>query len=111
MILLPFKNVCSLLPSNVPFYLNYFSKFHYLRVRALKKRWEEEFLLLTYEMQWTVRFFKKMAEKWEIGAETFEISSGAKAYALRQGSRWREMAITSDKIFKSTSKEYVTPII
>jgi hypothetical protein len=52
-----------------------------------------------------------MARKWKIGADTFGISNGAKAYALRQESRWREMAINSEKIFKSTSKEYVTLII
>ena len=27
---------------------------HFLRVRALKNRWEEEHILLNYEMQWTV---------------------------------------------------------
>jgi hypothetical protein len=74
-------------------------------------RWEEEKLLLNYEMQWTVRFFKNMAEKWKAGAGTQAISSGAKAYALRHESRWREMAVNSDKIFKYTSTDYVGPII
>jgi hypothetical protein len=84
---------------------------HYLRVRALKLRWEEEKILLNYEMQWTVRFFKNMAEKWKLGAESQGISNGAKAYALRHESRWGEMAVNSDKIFKYTSTDYVAPII
>jgi hypothetical protein len=62
-------------------------------------------------MQWTVRFFLKKSEKWREGADTYNISSGAKAYALRQHSRWTGMAVTSDKIFKDTSKDYITPII
>lgn len=80
-------------------------------MRALKNRWEEEYLLLNYEMQWTVRFFKKKAEQWKVGADTLNISSGARAYALRQESHWNVMAITSDRIFKKFSLDYVTPII
>ena len=74
-------------------------------------RWEEEKVLLNYEMQWTIRYFKNMAEKWKVGAETLVVSGGAKAYALRQESRWREMAVNSDKIFKYTSTDYNTPIM
>jgi len=84
---------------------------HFLRVRALKNRWDEEQIILNYEMQWTVRFFINKAVKWKAGADTQDISRGAKAYALRQESRWREMAVNSDKIFKNTSKDYVSPIL
>lgn len=62
-------------------------------------------------MQWTVRHFVSLAEKWKAGAASHVISNGAKAYALRQESRWRKMAANSDKIFKYTSIDYVTPII
>jgi hypothetical protein len=84
---------------------------HFLRVRALKKRWQEEHMLLIYEMQWTVRFFKNKAEKWRDGALTPDISTGAKAYALRQEARWIQMSLKSDKLFKKTAIDYVTPII
>ena len=84
---------------------------HFLRARALRNRWKEEHILLSYEMQWTVRNFLKNSEKWRQGADTTDISSGAKAYALRQESRWKGMAVQSDKLFKNTSFQYVTPII
>lgn len=84
---------------------------HFLRARALRNRWNEEHVLLSYEMQWTVRFFLNKSKKWKVGADTSGISRGAKAYALRQESRWKRMAVESDKIFKNTSFQYVTPII
>ncbi len=84
---------------------------HFLRVRALKKRWEEEYIILNYEMQWTVRYFLNEAEKWRVGADTNDISVGAKAYALRQEGRWRKRAFNSDNVFKRTSSDYASPII
>jgi hypothetical protein len=74
-------------------------------------RWEEELILLNYEMQWTMRFFKTKSDKWKLGADTEDISSGPKAYALRQEFRWKGMAVQSDRIFKNTSIDYMSPII
>lgn len=62
-------------------------------------------------MQWTVRFFKKKSEKWKVAADTPGITSGAKAYALRQEFRWNGMATKSDRIFKVTSVDYLTPFV
>jgi hypothetical protein len=93
------------------FFIPSVKRVHFLRVRALKKRWQEEHMLLIYEMQWTVRFFKNKAEKWRDGALTPDISIGAKAYALRQEARWKQMSLKSDKLFKKTAIDYVTPII
>lgn len=84
---------------------------HFLRARALRNRWNEEYILLNYEMEWTVRFFQKKSEYWKSGADTEDISSGAKAYARRREAQWKEMAVNSDRIFKSTSSRYVTPIM
>ena len=74
-------------------------------------RWEEEHILLNYKMQWTIRFFKKRSEKWNIASDYPDISSGAKAYALHQESRWKGMSIKSDIIFKNTSPDYIMPFI
>ena len=73
-------------------------------------RWEEEQLLLNYEMQWTVRFFENKSQKWKVGADTEGISGGAKAYALRQEANWKGMAVNSDRVFKNTSVDYITLI-
>ena len=91
-------------------YLFPVKRVHYLRARALKKRWEEEHILVNYEMQWTVRFFLKKGENWRLGAYTEDISSGARAYAFRQVSRWEGMAVHSDRIFKKISLDYLSPI-
>jgi hypothetical protein len=37
---------------------------HWLRARAQKNRWQEEFTLVKYEMEWTSRFFLYRAEEW-----------------------------------------------
>src|ERR1700678_609752 len=63
---------------------------------ALKERWDKEQILLNHEMQWTVRFFKNKSEKWKAAASLTNISSGAKAYALRQEFRWKQMSLNSD---------------
>ena len=74
-------------------------------------RWEEEHILLNYEMQWTIQFFKKKSEKWKVASDYPDIWSGAKAYALHQESRWKGMSTKSDVIFKDTSPDYITPFI
>jgi hypothetical protein len=77
----------------------------------LKNRWEEEHVLLKYEMQWTVRSFLNEAEKWKIGGNGQNSTDGAKAYALRQEARWRMMALNSDNTFQKTTSDYVSPIL
>lgn len=84
---------------------------HFLRARAQKHRWDEEYILLNYEMQWTVRYFKNKSEKWNVAANYLDITSGAKSYALRQEFRWKRMAVKSDTIFKNTSSDYITPFV
>ena len=71
--------------------LSYFEIFlvkrvHFLQARALKMRWEEEHILLNYEMQWTIWFFKKKLEKWKVASDYPDIMSGVKVYALCQES-------------------------
>lgn len=74
-------------------------------------RWQEEHILLNYEMQWTVRFFLNKSKQWLDCAHIQDISNGAKAYAHRQKTRWERMAFTSDKIFKNVSKiDYISPV-
>jgi hypothetical protein len=60
-------------------------------------------------MQWTVRFFKNKSEMWKAASISPDISSGAKAYALRQEDRWKRMSLLSDTVFKNTSTDYITP--
>ncbi|KAF8150124.1 hypothetical protein B0H34DRAFT_826383 [Crassisporium funariophilum] len=61
-----------------------FKHVHWLRARALNHRWHEEVVLVTYEMQWTVRYFLHQCKQWQEGADNPDVSAGARSYAVRQ---------------------------
>ena len=81
---------------------------HWIRARAQKHRWEEELLLVKYEMQWTTRSFLHKAKKWQDRFEESDIDPGPKAYAARQSSQWRRMAFDADRQFRSANSEYIS---
>jgi hypothetical protein len=83
---------------------------HWLRARALKDRWHEEHILVTYEMQWTVRYFLYKETMWQVAGLTPTSSPGATAYAVRQGNMWKKLAHMADKVFKSLPSQYVSPV-
>ncbi|KAF8799518.1 hypothetical protein BYT27DRAFT_7007088, partial [Phlegmacium glaucopus] len=76
-----------------------FRRVHWLRARAQKLRWQEELILVTYEMQWTVRYFVQ-ARQWEAVAENACVSAGARAYAARQETTWQRVALAADSSFR-----------
>ena len=43
---------------------------HWLRLQAQRNQWREEFLLVTYEMQWTVRYFIHHSQQWQSASES-----------------------------------------
>jgi hypothetical protein len=81
---------------------------HWIRARAQKNRWEEELLLVQYEMQWTTRGFLHRAEDWQTRYQVPNTDPGPKAYAARQSSQWRYMASEADQLFRSTHPVYKT---
>ena len=83
---------------------------HWLRARALKNRWHEEVVLVTYEMQWTVRYFLHKSTTWSEAIADPSIFSGAKAYAFRQANMWKKLADVADNVFKSMPSRYLSPI-
>lgn len=76
---------------------------HWLRARAQKNRWEEELLLVTYEMQWTVRYFIHYGNMWQSALDDPNITEGAKAYATRQQTMWKTLAFRADKAFSTAT--------
>ncbi|KAG1721475.1 uncharacterized protein EDB91DRAFT_1088440 [Suillus paluster] len=65
-------------------WLNEFYHVHWLRAKALKDRWEEEYLLVQHEMNWTCNFFMYKAKVWiRLGAITQD-KVGHVAYVARQ---------------------------
>jgi hypothetical protein len=73
-------------------------------------RWEEELLLIKYEMEWTTRSFLHKAQEWQDRFEELDIDPGPKAYAARQSSQWTWMASDADRLFRSTNSEYISLI-
>ena len=72
----------------------------------------EEFTLVGYEMQWTVRYFLYQAGIWKDRGVAAGHSGkvGAVAYAARKAAMWRSMAASSDRQFRIVNDRY-TPLI
>ncbi|PPQ86478.1 hypothetical protein CVT26_011993 [Gymnopilus dilepis] len=83
---------------------------HWLRARAQMQRWHEEVLLLSHEMQWTVRFYMYKARTWEDSMSVGGVTPGAKAYALRQIDMWRKLAVGADALFSDLTSQYESPM-
>jgi hypothetical protein len=83
---------------------------HWVRARAQKNRWQEELLLVKYEMQWTTRSFLHKAREWQARFEEPNIDRGPQAYAARQSAQWRYMALDADRLFRSANSEYTSLI-
>jgi hypothetical protein len=108
---MPFGNV-SCLPTIGPFIdIHEVQRVHWIRARAQKHRWEEELILVQYEMEWTTRSFLHKAREWQNRFEEPNIDPGPKAYAARQSSQWRRMACDADRLFRSTNADYKSLII
>jgi hypothetical protein len=82
-------------------------RIHWLRARAQYHRWEEEKLLVHYEMSWTVRYFLHEGRKWKERSTNLNISPGAKAYAARQTATWVGRAASANKYFKLANPDHV----
>ena len=84
---------------------------HYLRARANKDRWNEEFLLLGYEMEWTVRSYKREANIWrERAARAKENGEpGHAAYGLRKSALWEDLISLAEERFMAVNVNYKTP--
>jgi hypothetical protein len=84
------------------------NRVHWLQARAQRDRWREEFTLVGYEMEWTMRYFMHEAEVWE-GRRRVAVhddKAGAAAYAARKRHTWREMAAAADTKFMGINNSY-----
>lgn len=79
---------------------------HWLHARAQKDRWHKEVLLVTYEMQWTVRYFMQKGNKSLDEANGPDVAPGPQAYTRRQGSWWTNLAYLANRLFKCTTIQY-----
>jgi hypothetical protein len=76
---------------------------HWLRARAQSGRWNEEVVLVGYEMQWTIRYFFNKADHWEnllaAQKETGHLTLGPAAYAAQKAGMWRWLPLKAKKHF------------
>jgi hypothetical protein len=77
-------------------------------------RWQEEVTLITYEMQWTVRYFAYKSKIWSetllLSPDNLPQSAGALAYAKRKQSSWRTHCVKTDRLFTLINNAYKSPL-
>ena len=76
----------------------------WLRARARKLRWDEERVIVPFEMDCTVRTFSNMAEKWTTSAQESPLP-GNRAYAHAQADMWASLSKYVHTAFEKARKD------
>jgi hypothetical protein len=84
------------------------NRVHWIRARAQNNRWKEEYTLVRYEMQWTVRYYLNHARMWKDRAQSAQGvgDAGATAYAMRKAATWTEFAASAEDQFIVVNSSY-----
>ena len=79
-----------------------------MRARAQQERWREEFVLVGYEMKWTVNYFMHQSNQWIArGIVSDEDQDrGGSAYAAKQAARWVAIAKQAEREFQRVNEHY-----
>jgi hypothetical protein len=72
---------------------------NWLRAKARHDRWEEEVILVTKEMGWTVNWFNHYATRWRLRAQNVDAKGGAAAYAWKQAQVWESLKKDCEVMF------------
>jgi len=75
-------------------------------------RWQEEVTLITYEMQWAVRFFVWKSHKWASASKIsgLPVKASHAAYAKRQNDMWKQIAMRANYAFSYINLAYKSPL-
>lgn len=76
----------------------------WLRAKALEARWNEEELLVSYEMRWTINWFNHQKGIWVDRAKQIGAEEGAKCLAWRQSEMWGQLADQAESAFGSDAR-------
>jgi len=70
---------------------------NWLRAKARYDRWNEELLLVRYEMTWALKWYAYQQRDWERRANWAEMRHlcGHRCYAEKQVVMWRQMGDTA----------------
>lgn len=71
-------------------------------------RWQEEKLLMSYEMCWTWLFFENKAKEWNrIHVQQLDSGiQGGSAYAAKQRFFWQDFSSAADEIFSKQNPTF-----
>jgi hypothetical protein len=78
---------------------------NWLQARETYKRTREEVILVSHEMEWTVRYFHHQAERWSKRKSAID-TSGHLAYGLRMESMWTRFVTRSMEVFSATRQKF-----
>ena len=83
-------------------YLFIVYRVHWLRAKSRYDRWVEESVLVSAEMEWTLKYFEHQADIWKVREKTSKehSSQGHSIYAARQCAMWLKFHLQADKIFQ-----------
>lgn len=84
-------------------------KMLWLRAYARKLRWDEELIIVPFEMDCTVRKFRGKAADWNAWGQTPR-SAGHKSYACKQQELWTELAEHAQNMFTTVTAR-VLPVL
>jgi hypothetical protein len=86
-------------------------RIHWLRARAQMQRWTKQLILVGYEMQWTVQYFRYQCGQWKKGYEDPSVTPGSGAHAHRQYAFWATLASMADTRFIKVNRvNYKSPV-
>lgn len=72
------------------------ARVNFLRAMMRRDRWKEEETLVAAEMEWTLRYFRHEANKWQDRANDSD-HEGYKMYAFREADMWEALAEQAQK--------------
>ena len=74
---------------------------NWLRAKAHVDQWQEELILVKYEMQWTILWFQYQANLWRERSEREDVilPIGHKSYAKKQQKLWNAFERKSSERF------------
>jgi hypothetical protein len=83
---------------------------HWLQARAQRNRWREEFTLVRYEMEWTVRYYIHQSEVWKQRGRVAKQGNkeGPAVYAARKSHIWWDVAAAAERKFIAVNSTYVS---
>ncbi|KAG1720292.1 hypothetical protein EDB19DRAFT_1836061 [Suillus lakei] len=89
-----------------------FYRVNWLRMKALRNRWNEELILVKHEMQWSINFFHHRAKQWlsHMHNATSAGLTGHTCYAAQQSHIYDQLAAHAEDSFRKMIIQLEVPV-